>query len=344
MQWCKASQEVKVRPPIYRELWKIQGLREPCSHDFAAGNVLTIRTVHWFFLLCLVFLWGSSYLMIEISLTVWHPEQIVGLRLVLAAMVLLAAVAFSRRHFPRNRRTWVFFLGIAVVGNCLPFFLISWGQRQVESGLAGILAAATPLFVLILAHFVLPDERFQRRHAVAFMLGFVGIVVLMGPDSLAALGGSTERLLAQLAILGGAVCYATVTVMTRLMPPVSPLVTSAGVMLLGSVVMAPFAVQGMGALPAATGPAVFAIGFLGVCGTGVAAILYFHLIEQTGARFTSLLNYLVPVWAIMLGATVLGEKLPLSTWFSLILILSGLILISKSDDIAPRSKRHESKT
>jgi len=304
-------------------------------------DIAVIKFSHWVFLLGLVFLWGSSYLMIEISLTIWRPEQIVGLRLAMAAIVLLAAMLFGRRSFPRDRRTWAFFMGIAIVGNCLPFFLISWGQRHVESGLAGILAAATPLFVLILAHFVLPDERFRRGHVVAFMLGFAGIVVLMGPDSLAALGGSSERLLAQLAILGGAACYATVTVITRLMPPVSPLVTSAGVMLLGSVIMAPFAVQGMGALPAATGPAVFAIGFLGVCGTGLAAILYFHLIEQTGARFTSLLNYLVPVWAIVLGATILGEKLPLSTLFALILILSGLILISRSDDIAVRSGRHE---
>jgi drug/metabolite transporter (DMT)-like permease len=300
-----------------------------------------IKPVHWLFLLCLVFLWGSSYLMIEISLRIWQPEQIVGLRLALAAIVLLLAVVIGRRSFPHDIRTWVFFLFIAIVGNCLPFFLISWGQQQVESGLAGILAASTPLFVLILAHFVLPDERFQRHHFFAFMLGFAGIVVLMGPDSLAALGGSMDRLLAQLAILLGAVCYATVTVIARLMPPVSPLVTSAGVMLLGSVVMAPFAVQGVEALPQATRSGWLAICFLGVFGTGIAAILYFHLIEQTGARFTSLLNYLVPVWAITLGALVLGEKLPLSTWFALILILSGLILISRSDDITVRSNSHD---
>jgi len=118
-------------------------------------------------------------------------------------------------------------------------------------------------------------------------------------------------------------------------------VTSASVMLLGSVVMAPFAVQGVEALPEATRAGLLAISFLGVFGTGIAAILYFHLIEQTGARFTSLLNYLVPVWAITLGAMVLGEKLPLSTWFALILILCGLILISRSDDITVRSESHK---
>ncbi len=312
-------------------------------HGSAAGDkFVTIKPVHWFVLLCLVFLWGSSYLMIEIALRAWRPEQITGLRIVLAAIVLLVSVAFSRSRIPRERRAWAYFLVIAIIGNCLPFFLISWGQQRIESGLAGILAASTPLVVLILAHFVLPDERLRRRQAVSFVLGFAGIVVLMGPDSLAAVGGSRDRLLAQLAILGGAVCYATATVIARRMPPASPLVTSAGVMILASGVMAPFIVDGAAALPAATGPAVLALGFLGVLGTGAASILYFYLIAQTGARFTSLLNYLVPVWAILLGATILGEKLPISTWFALILILSGLILMSKSDDITPRSEGHES--
>jgi len=304
---------------------------------------VTIKPVHWLVLLCLVFLWGSSYLMIEVVLTAWTPAQIVALRIVLAAMVLLAVAAFRGNRWPRDRRAWGYFLAIAIIGNCLPFFLISWGQRQIESGLAGILAAATPLFVLILAHFMLPDERFARRHLLGFGLGFAGVVVLMGPDSLAALGGSGDRLLAQLAVLGGAVCYAAATVIARLMPPVSPLVTATGVMLLASVVMAPVVVPGMVALPAAGEWAVFALVFLGVLCTGVASILYFYLIEETGARFTSLLNYLVPVWAIALGTTLLGEKMPLSTWLALILILGGLILISKSDDIVPHSAGREAK-
>jgi drug/metabolite transporter (DMT)-like permease len=191
---------------------------------------------------------------------------------------------------------------------------------------------------LILAHFFLPDERLRRSHIVPFILGFGGIVVLMGPDSLSALGGSGDRLLAQLAILGGAVCYATATVIARRMPAGSPLVISAGVMILASGIMGPFIVDGAAILPAATTPAILAIGFLGIMGTGVASILYFYLIVRTGARFTSLLNYLVPVWAILLGAIILDEELSIRIWFALLLILSGLIFISKSDDIAPRSE------
>ncbi|MDP7093522.1 MAG: DMT family transporter, partial [Gammaproteobacteria bacterium] len=233
---------------------------------------------------------------------------------------------------------WVFFLIIAVIGNCLPFFLISWGQQYVESGLAGILVASTPLVVLILSHFMLPDERLRIRHLVSFMLGFTGVVVLMGADLPMTLGGSGNRLLAQFAIIGGAICYALATVIARRMPPVSPLVTSAGVMLLASGLMTPFIVAAAAPLPEASGPAILALGFLGVMGTGVSSILYFYLINLTGARFTSLLNYLVPAWALLLGVTILGEKFPISTWFALIIILSGLALIARSDDIVPRSE------
>ena len=302
---------------------------------------MTIRPVYWFVLLCLVLVWGSSYLMIEIALRAWQPAQITGLRILLAAMVLLVSVVLSRSSIPLDRRTWAFFLVIAVIGNCLPFFLISWGQQHVESGLAGILAASTPLAVLILAHFILPDERLRRRHLASFILGFAGIVVLMGPDSLAALGGGGNRLLAQCAILGGSICYALATVIARRMPPVSPLVTSAGVMILASGLMTPFIIDGAAVLPEAAGPAILALGFLGVFGTGAASILYFYLINRTGARFTSLLNYLVPVWALLLGTTILGEKFPITTWFALILILSGLILMSRSDDIVPHSEGFE---
>lgn len=303
---------------------------------------MSIKPVHWFVLLCLAFLWGSSYLMVELALAVWRPQQIAGLRIILAAIVLLVAALLGRSKIPRDLRSWGYFLGMAAIGNCLPFFLISWGQQHVESGLAGIIAASTPLFVLVFAHFVLPDERLRRGHALAFLLGFSGIVVLMGPDSLAALGGSGERLLAQLAILIGAVCYAVATVVARLIPPASPLVVATSVMILASGVMAPFVINAVAALPEAPTPALLALGFLGVLGTGVASILYFYLVAQTGARFTSLLNYLVPIWAIVLGSMFLGETLPISTWLALILILGGLILISRSGHIAAHSEGRDS--
>ncbi len=291
---------------------------------------MKIQARHWMVLMMLVAVWGSSYLMIEVALRAWRPAEITGIRIAMAAVVLLVALWVRRERLPTGGRHWAFFVAIALIGNCAPFFLISWGQQQVESGLAGILAASTPLFVLVLAHVFLEDEPMHRRHVCAFVLGFAGIVVLMGPDSLAALGGSTPRLWSQLAILAGAVCYAAATVIARKMPPASSLVTSAGVMLAASFVMSGFMWDGITVIDQVSWQAAGAIGFLGLLGTGVASILYFHLLSRTSARFTSLLNFLVPVWAVCLGAVWLGESLPLSAWFGLVLVLGSLILTSNS--------------
>lgn len=287
----------------------------------------TIRLRHWAALLGLVTLWGSSYLMVEIALSLWTPPQIAGLRIWAAGLVLLPAVLLGGRSLPRARSAWGWYLLIAVVGNCVPFFLIAWGQQHLESGLAGILAASTPLCVLLLAHYLLPDERLQPRQAVAFVLGFGGIVVLMGPDSLAALSGSGNRLWGQLAVFGGAFCYALATVAARFVPTAHPVVTSAGVLLIAALLMSPWMATGVAVGIAAPPAAIAAIGFLGLLGTGAASILYFFLIAQTGARFTSLLNYLVPVWAVGLGTAALGESLPPSAWLALAMILGALYLM-----------------
>jgi drug/metabolite transporter (DMT)-like permease len=291
---------------------------------------------HWAVLGVLVTLWGSSYLAVEFALAMFRPAQIVALRVLTGAVVLLIASLAGRHALPRDLRHWGWFLAIAVVGNCLPFFLISWGQQQVESGLAGILAASTPLVVMLLAHFLLDDERLSRWQVLAFLLGFAGIVVLMGPDSLAALGGSEDRLLSQLAVFGGAVCYAVATVSARFMPAAHPVVTSTGVMLLATALMGRWGFSGAALLPGADTKVIGAIGFLGLMGTGVASILYFYLIQETGARFTSLLNYLVPVWAVALGAWVLGERLPITSWLALGMILGALVLMRDSA-AGPRS-------
>ena len=298
---------------------------------------MNIRPVHWALLLILVVLWGSSYLMVEIALTVWSPEQITGLRTLSAAVVLIGAILLRRQHFRVTWRCWGYLLAMAILGNCLPFFLISWGQQEVESGLAGILAATTPLAVMVLGHFWLADERITRRHVLAFLLGFAGIIVLMGPESLAAFGGSSSHWLSQVAVLGGAICYAIATVTARRMPAMSPVVASAGVLVLASGLMSPFSLQASQAFGSISWQPVAAIGFLGLLATGLASILYFHLVAQTSARFTSLLNYLVPVWAVGLGAVVLGEKLPLSSWLALVLIVSGLILTSNPMNIVSNS-------
>jgi drug/metabolite transporter (DMT)-like permease len=280
----------------------------------------------WLVLAALTVMWGSSYLLIEFALLGFTPSQLAGIRITLAAIALLLVAAVLRDSFPRDKQSWLHLAGIAIIGNCLPFMLIAWGQQNVESGLAGILVAVTPLCVVALGHFFLPVGRLGFTQMIGFASGFAGVVLLMGPESLLAIGGDSDQLISQLAILAGAFCYASATIITARMPAIKPLVASTGVMLIAAVVMLPATLPALAELSAAPVAALIAVVILGIVGTALTAILYFWLVARAGARFTSLFNYLVPMWAVTLGILVLDEMLRLSSLFALILVIGGVLL------------------
>ncbi len=280
----------------------------------------------WLVLAALTVMWGSSYLLIEFALRGFSPSQLAGIRIVLAALVLLGVMLASGDRLPRDRVSWVYLAGIATIGNCVPFMLIAFGQQQVESGLAAILVAMTPLCVVGLGHVLLPDGRLTLLQTSGFLLGFVGVVVLMGPESLRAIGGSPTNIVAQLAILGGAVCYAISTILTARMPDVKPLPASTAVMLMAGVLMLPSVASVGPDIAAIPLKAWIAVIVLGVIGTATTAILYFWLVARAGARFTSLFNYLIPLWAVSLGMAVLNERPGAGSFVALVLIIGGVML------------------
>ena len=243
----------------------------------------------------------------------------------LAAASLWMLVTFLGHSLPRSRRLWLHCAVMAVVGNALPFFLITWGQQGIQSGLAGILMAVMPLTTLVLAHFTVPGERATGRRAVGFALGFLGIVVLMGPDALRELGGSGSELLSQLAVLSGAVCYAANTIIARKLPATHPLVASTCVMLVASALMVPIAAvldQPWRLAPPAIGLA--SLLWLGLASTALATVVYFTLIASAGPTFVSLMNYVIPVVAVAAGVALLGEEPELAHLLALLLILAGI--------------------
>ena len=134
----------------------------------------------WFSLLALTVMWGSSFLFTKIAVSALAMETVVSTRLVMAALILVPLMLGLSRRLPRGRRLWLFFVLIALVGNLLPFSLITWGQRSIDSGLAGILMAVMPLATLALAHLFVPGERLTPYRIGGFLLGFAGVVVLIG--------------------------------------------------------------------------------------------------------------------------------------------------------------------
>jgi len=280
----------------------------------------------WGLLLALTVLWGSAFLFTKIAVsTLPSPWVVVG-RLVIGSLLLVPLALAVAGRLPRDRRLWLFLVLMALFGNALPFTLIAWGQRFIDSGLAGILMAVMPLATLSLSHYLVPGERLTVYRIGGFVLGFVGVVVLMGPE---ALGGLVDgELLAMLAVLGGAFCYAISAILARLRPPSDSLSSAAATTTIGTLMVAP-TLLAAGGLPLEASPSAGSLGavvVLGVFSTALATVLYFRLIRSAGPAFMSQLNYFIPLWAVLVGVLFLGERPEVKHLLALVLILSGVLL------------------
>ena len=173
------------------------------------------RPLDWLLLIVLVALWGSAFMLIKIAVASLPPLIVVAGRLTIGAVFLVIIVLLTRASAEGLGRYWPNLLALAIMGNCLPFYLISWGQQRVDSALAGILMGVMPLTTLVLAHFFVAGERLNASKVTGFVLGFLGIIVLMGPQALTRLGGSVEVLISQLAIFAGAVSYAIAGIIAK---------------------------------------------------------------------------------------------------------------------------------
>ena len=285
----------------------------------------------WSLLVALALLWGTAFLFIKIALFELPPVTLVATRLAIAALVLTLAVRARGLRLPSEPGIWGRYLLMGVVGNALPFALISFGQTRVGSGVTGILMAVMPLLTLLLAHFFVPGERMVARTLFGFLVGLAGLMVLSGPDALLELAGESSNLPYQTAILGGAVCYAVNTVLARRLATLHPLVSSATVMCTAVLVVAPVALAidqpwqlrlGLGTLAA--------VAWLGFGATALATILFFRLVATAGPTFLSLMNYLIPVVALSAGVAVFREPTPGTVVSGLALILAGLAITQLS--------------
>lgn len=290
-------------------------------------------SLNWIKLLALGLIWGASFMFISVALRDLGPLTIVAWRVGLGALVLLVILRMRRIGLPslsnRNGRlVWASAVAMGFFSSALPFAMLSWGQKYVASGFAGVCMAVVPLFVLPLAHFLVPGERLTLRRGVSFLIGFVGVVVLIGFDALRLVGSDYESL-ARIACLGASLCYATGAIITRLCPKTDMLSLSAAALLSATVIITPFALtlEGIPAMPSAL--SWVAILYLGLFPTALAQVLLVQVIRDAGPSFMSLVNYQVPVWSVLFGVVLLNELLPPQLYLSLVLILGGLLLSRK---------------
>lgn len=286
----------------------------------------------WILLALLGLIWGGSFLAIEVSLIDFAPITTAMLRVTIAAIMLLVLGAMMGHRLPgfgtpTQRRIWLHCLGTGLFTNALPFSLLAWGQQYVTSSFAGICMAVVPLLVLPLSHYLVPGERMTGAKVAGFLVGFGGVVLLIGGDRIGGAPGPNDGLfLAQMACIAASCCYAVGAIFTRLCPPVSTISFASTGLLLAALMLIPTALMLEGIPHAATPSAVIGVAYLAVFATAIATVLLTLVINRAGPPFLSLVNYQVPVWAVIIGAVVLAEALPGHFLPALLIILGGLAI------------------
>lgn len=274
----------------------------------------------------LALIWGSSFLLIALALRGMSPVQIALGRLTAAAVVLGVIAVVRRLPLPRSLRTWGHLALMGIVANIIPFFAFGWAQERITSGLAGVLNGTTPLFTLAIAVAALPEERLQPARAAGLLLGFAGVVIVVGPWDQNPL---TSSIPGQLACLGAAACYGVAFVYTRRFlagsghPPSVLAVGQIGCAAVLLWLLAPLVARG----PMALDPVVVsAVVILGGVGTGLAYLLYYGLIRDAGATTASMVTYLIPVVAVIVGVVVLSEPVGWNLFAGAAVVILGVAI------------------
>ena len=280
----------------------------------------------WLCLLLLILLWGTSFMFTAVSLQSFSPVGIVSLRVLIAAIILTLFMYAKGWRLPVEPSAWAMFLLLGIMGNLLPFLLISTGQKDVSSGIAGLLMAFMPLATMILAHYFVLGENLNRFKIFGFVLGISGVAIVLWPS----LVGNHSNLLSGLLILLATFSYAINAILVRRLPSYNPVVTAAGVMIVSSVAIVPLWLwQDLPWQQSYSLKATISVLWLGIGPTAFATIILFAVITTAGPTFLSYINYVIPVVAYFTGALLLGEAIEWHSLAAMLLIILGIALTRK---------------
>ena len=280
----------------------------------------------WLMIIALSIIWGGSFLFGRILMLEWPPFTVVFLRVLFAAIVLWIFVGLARKQIPISWKFAASLLLMGILNNVVPFSLILIGQKEIGSGLASVVNAMTPIWTLIIANALTDDEKITGNKILGIISGFAGVAVLVGTDLFE---GLTASAFAQVAVLGATISYGFAGVWGKRFRSHDPVLVSTGQLTASSLVMLPVAVmlEDPFALEV-TGPhLVYSMLGLSVLCTALAYILFFRILAASGATSVSLVTFLVPVSAILLGMVFLGENMDIGDVVGMVLIIIGLALV-----------------
>ena len=287
-----------------------------------------MKTKHWIIFITLGIIWSSSFLWIKIAIEEMGPMTLVAYRVLFGLLFGIAVILIQREKIPRTLKAWTPLLVLGLTNVAIPFFLISWGEKTIDSGVASILDATVPLFTIVVAHFLLHDDKMTVQKVAGLLIGFAGVVVLMSKD----IGDSAGSLLGQGAVILASAFYAGSSIYARkftedtsgIFRSMGPLVSATAVMWLASFFFeSPVHVPDQSII-------WIALLWLGILGSGVAFVMLFYLIHEIGPTRTTMVTYLFPLGGVTLGVIFLHETLTWEIVVGAALILASLVVANWS--------------
>ncbi len=288
-----------------------------------------ITLLSWLMIAVLGLTWGGTFLVTKVALSQGMPPfWLAASRISFAALImgtiwaLMGRPLFSEKATPTIKRDVVI---LGAISSAVPFCLLAWGQQYVSSGFAGVSMAAVALIILPLAHFTVQGEQMTLRKTMGFLIGFAGVVILIGVQAFEATGSAFETF-GRMACVLAATCYAVGSILLRRLPAVHPIGLATVLLFVGAAMTIPIAFLIEGTPPIPTPKLLGILAFLGLIPTAGANLLRVLVVRSAGPVFMSLVNYQVPVWSVILGAIILDEALPQSLLLAMSLILTGVAL------------------
>ncbi len=292
----------------------------------------------WSAFLLLALAWGTSFFFIKIALQTLEPFTLVSVRLLIGSVGLMVVMILTRQSLPQNKSIWGHLTFLGVINTALPFFLITWaesGKDGLDSAVASVLNSTVPLFSIVIAGAILKIEQSSIGRISGVIVGFIGVVLMLSRG----LGATSGSLMAHLAVIIAALCYAISSNYARKnLQQVSPVVVATGQLIVAAIVVSILAfVFEDYRVQSFTQTTVVSLLWLGLLGSCLAYILYFYVLRHWGPTRTTLVTYLLPVVGVTAGVLFLDEAIDWRLVTGGILILSGVALVNWR----PRRRRIE---
>ena len=282
---------------------------------------------NWFLLILLSAIWGGAFTLNKIALDTFTPEVIVAGRLISGSIFLLALIYFLYKKFTINMSQINYYLFMSLVGIVIPFIAIITGQKNIDSAMAGILMATMPISTIVLSHIFLEDEKMNQQKFIGFVISFLGVFILIYRKDLFINNSISETFESQLLVILGATLYAFAAIYGKKYKITDPLSASTGTILFATFFMTIYLIFIDQSNPSYS--ALFLdinILLLGILCTAIATIIYFQILQTEGASFLSIMNFLIPLWAILFGIVILQDQFSWNYIIGLVVILFGIKL------------------